>query len=78
MNRCQAPYRLPDNFYDDLESGVKSPEEFAVELMLVMTDDRKCGEPAVATVRHGKRVVHVCAWHEEQHRTLIAPLLDAN
>jgi len=77
MNTCQAPYRLPEGFYERLESDLKTdritPEEAAVEMMMVLATDHECGEPATATVNHKGRAMHVCAWHEERHRTMIAP-----
>jgi len=78
MNTCHPPYRLPEGFYERLESDIDAsrltPEEAAVELMTILTTDHECGEPAVATVNHKGRTLHVCAWHEEQHRTMIMPL----
>ena len=65
-------------FCERLESDLKTdritPEEAAVAMMMVLATDHECGEPAVAIVNHEGRIVHVCAWHEEQYRTLIAPL----
>ena len=77
MNTCQAPYRLPEEFYERLESDLETdritPEEAAVTITMVLATDHECGEAATATVNHKGRTMHVCAWHEEQHRTLIAP-----
>ena len=77
MNTCQAPHRLPEGFYERLESDLKTdritPEEAAVEMMMVLATDHECGDLAIATVNHKGRTMNVCAWHEEQHRTLIAP-----
>ena len=78
MNTFQAPYRLPEGFYERLESDLKTdritPEEAAVAMMMVLATNHECDEPAIATDNHKSRTMHVCAWHEEQHRTLIAPL----
>lgn len=77
MNHCQAPYRLPEGFYERLEADFAdrlTPEQFAVGITTIVATDHDCGEPAVATVNHKGRTIHVCAWHEEQHRTLIASL----
>ena len=82
MNHCQAPYRLPEGFYDRLEADLfanrLTPEEFAVEITTIVATDHDCGEPAVALVTHKGRTLHVCAWYEEQHRTVIAPLCMQN
>jgi hypothetical protein len=82
MNTCQAPYRLPERFYDRLESDIEkdrvTPEQAALEIMMVLATDHECGEPAIAIICHKGRPMHVCAWHEEQHRTLIAPLAVKN
>ena len=79
MNRCQAPYRLPEGFFERLEDDIVesriTPEEAAFDLMKILATDHACGEPAVTTVLHNGRTVYVCAWHEEQHRTEIAPQL---
>ena len=77
MNTCQAPYRLPEGFYERLESDIDTnsltPEEAAVDLTMILATDHECGEPALATVNYKGRTMHVCAWHEELRRTVIAP-----
>jgi len=32
-------------------------------MMMVLATDHECGEPAIATVNHKGRAMHVCAWH---------------
>jgi hypothetical protein len=80
MNTCQAPYRFPEGFCEDLELDVIAnritPEAAAAELMSILAADHPCGEPASATVIHNDQVVHVCEWHREQYRTLFAAVAE--
>jgi len=71
---------LPEGFIEHLEADVAenrlTPEEFDAELMRILATDHTCGERAVTTVNYEGRTVHLCAWHEEQYRTVIAPFFE--
>jgi hypothetical protein len=58
---CRAPYRLPDGYYDRLET--MTPEEGAVTVIVeVLADDHACGDPAVGTVQYRGHTVPVCQY----------------
>jgi hypothetical protein len=77
MTHCQAPYRLPDDYYDKLEA--MTPEEGAVTFIAeVLAKDHDCGDPAIATVQHKGRTLSVCQYHHDFFRQYIAPLEIAN
>jgi hypothetical protein len=80
MTLCKAPARIPHEIYDRLEAELvslyKTPEENAIDVMMVMAEyDRPCGEPAVAEVNPKGLKIPVCAWHQEQYNNVIAPYL---
>ena len=67
---CQAPHRLPDNYYDRFEN--LSPEEGAVTLIAeVFANDYDCGDPAICTVQY--RTLPVCQYHKDFFDRYIAP-----
>ena len=73
MTTCQAPARIPDERYDQLDKKLESstPEEFAIDAMLLMAEyDRPCGDLAIAYVQHKGFPLPVCQFHLEQHRAL--------
>lgn len=72
MKTCQAPYRLPDDFYSNLERSIltEAAEAVGVDLTITLATGHACGEPAVAEVEYQGRRVPVCAWHREQFRML--------
>ncbi len=69
---CQAPHRLPDNYYDRFED--LSPEEGAVTFISeVLANDYACGDPTVCTVQFRGRTVPVCQYHKDFFDQYIAP-----
>jgi hypothetical protein len=64
MTPCQAPYRLPDDYFKKLEA--LSPEEAAVTYIgEVLADDHDCGDASVDTVSYAGREIAVCQWHKD-------------
>ena len=73
MSICQAPYRLPERYYDRLER--MTPEEGAVTFIAeVLADDYACGDPAVGTIQLGGHTMCVCQYHHDFFHKYIAPL----
>jgi hypothetical protein len=78
--RCQAPARIPDELYAELEEKLETAEaeEVAIDVMMLMAKyDHPCGKLAIAYVQHTGHHLPVCQFHLEQHRTLIQPLLNS-
>lgn len=73
MTTCEAPHRLPDHFYDKLQT--MTPEESAVTFISeVLADDHACGDPAVGSVQLGGHTMLVCEYHRGYFRNHLAPL----
>lgn len=73
MSTCQAPHRLPDNYYDRLET--MTPEAGAVTFIAeVLADDYDRGDPAVGTIQLGGHTISVCQYHHDYFQDYIAPL----
>ena len=74
---CNAPHRLPDDYYSKLQA--MTPEEGAVTVIgEVLADDHACGDPAVGTVQYRGHTLPVCQYHHDFFRQYIAPLEIAN
>jgi hypothetical protein len=73
MTTCHAPHRLPDGYYDRLES--MTPEAGAATFVgVVLADDYDCGDPAVGTVQLGGHAIPVCQYHRNFFQNYLAPL----
>jgi hypothetical protein len=74
---CRAPYRLPDGYYDRLET--MTPEEGAVTMIVeVLADDHDCGNPAVAERPRCGKLIPVCQYHKDFYDQNIALLETLN
>jgi hypothetical protein len=73
MSTCQAPYRLPDGYYERLMT--MTPEASAATFIgEVLADDYACGDPAVGTIQLGGHTIPVCQYHHDYFHKYIAPL----
>jgi hypothetical protein len=73
MSTCEAPHRLPNDYYDQLQT--MTPEAGAVTFIgEVLADDYACGDPAVGTIQYGGHTMPVCQYHNDYFHKYIAPL----